>query len=79
MAVGGAISAFGALSGWNLPAGQIPMAAARDGLFPAIFGRLAENGVPSTGLVISGVLSSLLRMVNYIAYCSWRAFPFSFG
>ena len=65
VAVGAAISAFGALSGWILLAAQIPRAAARDGLFPAIFGRLSAKGVPTSGLVISGILSSLLLVASY--------------
>ena len=33
--------------------------------FPAIFGRLSAKGVPTSGLVISGILSSLLLMASY--------------
>ena len=41
------LSSIGALNGWTLLMGQVPMAAARDGLFPAIFSRLSEQGVPA--------------------------------
>ncbi|HET9804373.1 MAG TPA: amino acid permease, partial [Candidatus Acidoferrum sp.] len=34
------VSAIGALNGWTLLMGQVPMAAAHDGLFPPVFGRL---------------------------------------
>ena len=37
VAIGAIVSAFGALNGWILLQGQIPMAAARDRLFPAAF------------------------------------------
>jgi hypothetical protein len=37
------ISAFGALNGWILLQGQVPMAAARDRLFPAAFGRTTRS------------------------------------
>ena len=33
------LSSIGALNGWTLLMGQVPMAAARDGLFPPIFSR----------------------------------------
>ena len=35
VAIGAAISCFGALNGWILVASQLPLAVARDGLFPA--------------------------------------------
>ena len=41
------LSSIGALNGWTLLMGQVPMAAARDGLFPALFSRLSEQGVPA--------------------------------
>ena len=40
------LSSIGALNGWTLLMGQVPMAAARDGLFPSLFSRLSEQGVP---------------------------------
>src|SRR6476646_2304127 len=54
------ISAIGALNGWTLLMGQVPMAAARDKLFPPIFARLAPQGVPAIGIAISAVLATLL-------------------
>ena len=39
VALGAAISCFGALNGWILMVGQLPLAVARDGLFPRVFGR----------------------------------------
>ena len=38
------LSALGALNGWTLLMGQVPMAAARDKLFPSVFGRLSPRG-----------------------------------
>ena len=46
------ISALGALNGWTLLMGQVPMATARDDLFPPVFARLSQNGVPAIGIVI---------------------------
>jgi APA family basic amino acid/polyamine antiporter len=59
------ISCFGALNGWTLIQGQMPMAAANDGLFPAIFKANPESGVPVAGLIISSVLVSVLAISNY--------------
>jgi APA family basic amino acid/polyamine antiporter len=65
MAAGAAISCFGCLNGWILLQGQLPLAVARDGLFPPIFGRLSKHGTPAIGLVISSVLVSVLLILNY--------------
>ena len=65
VAAGAVIAAFGALNGWILLAGQIPLAAARDGLFPEAFSRVSSSGMPTVGLVVSGVLASLLLLLNY--------------
>lgn len=65
VAIGAAISCFGALNGWVLVAGQWPMAVAGDGLFPAIFGRLSARGIPVRGMVVAGVLGSALVAMNY--------------
>jgi APA family basic amino acid/polyamine antiporter len=67
IAAGAAISAFGALNGWILLQGQMPMAAARDGLFPAVFGRLSGRGTPVAGLVISSMLVTGLLALNFTA------------
>jgi APA family basic amino acid/polyamine antiporter len=60
-----AVSCFGALNGWVLLAGQMPMAAARDGLFPQRFAGVDANGTPAFGIVVSSTLSTLLVLSNY--------------
>ena len=65
VALGAAISCFGALNGWILIVGQLPMAVAQDGLFPRAFGRLSARGIPVTGMMVAGVLSSGLIAMNY--------------
>jgi APA family basic amino acid/polyamine antiporter len=65
IAAGAAISAFGALNGWILLQGQMPLAAARDGLFPAVFGKLSNRGTPVFGLVISSILITGLMALNF--------------
>lgn len=65
VALGAAISCFGALNGWTLVTGQLPMAAAADGLFPAVFARMSRRGTPAVSMVIAGVLASALVAMNY--------------
>ncbi|MFA1541788.1 amino acid permease [Actinomadura monticuli] len=67
VAIGAATSAFGALNGWILLQGQIPYAAARDGLFPRIFARTTRRGTPTVGLVVSSILVTALMLMNYNA------------
>lgn len=64
VAIGGVISCFGALNGWILIQGQLPVPVARDGLFPKAFGRLNSRGVPVFPLVLGSVLSSVLIAAN---------------
>ncbi len=65
VALGAAISCFGALNGWILLTGQLPMAIAADGLFPPVFGAMSARGVPARGIVIGGVFSTILIAMNY--------------
>jgi APA family basic amino acid/polyamine antiporter len=65
VAVGAATSAFGALNGWVLLVGQLPLAVARDGLFPLVFGRVSARGTPAAGMAIAGVLTTILVALNY--------------
>ena len=59
------IAGIGALNGWILMQGQMPMAAAKDGLFPKIFARSNSKGAPVYGLVLSSALLSVLMTMNY--------------
>jgi APA family basic amino acid/polyamine antiporter len=60
------ISTFGCLNGWILIQGRVPLAAAKDGLFPARFGRLhGRRGTPVFALVVSSLLVSGLIAMNY--------------
>ncbi|MFF4172889.1 amino acid permease [Streptomyces sp. NPDC001744] len=60
------VSMVGALNGWTLLSAQTPYAAARDGLFPAVFAR-KRRGVPTAGVLVTVVLASLLTVYNYTA------------
>ncbi|MES2998148.1 MAG: amino acid permease [Pseudomonadota bacterium] len=64
VAIGAVISCLGALNGWILLQGQIPLAAAEDKLFPRIFEKKSANGTPVMGLVISSVLITLLLLMT---------------
>ncbi|MGL4317559.1 MAG: amino acid permease [Pseudomonas sp.] len=64
IAGGAVVACLGALNGWILLQGQIPMAPARDGLLPAILARTNKNGVPAHGMLVSGVLVTLLVLVS---------------
>jgi APA family basic amino acid/polyamine antiporter len=58
------VSSIGALNGWTLMMGQVPMAAARDGVFPSLFGRVSRRGVPAIAIVISAALATALVLVQ---------------
>lgn len=54
------LKSVGSLGGWMLLVGQSAKAAADDGMFPKIFGRLNAKGVPGAGLIIVAVLMSIV-------------------
>ena len=65
VAAGAAISCLGALNGWILITGQMPMAIARDGSFPSTFAVTSSRGTPVRGLLIGGGLSTAVIAANY--------------
>ena len=44
---------------------QVPLAAASDGLFPALFGRVDARGTPRAGLLLSSALATALVIANF--------------
>ncbi|MER6381153.1 amino acid permease [Streptomyces sp. NPDC001250] len=66
VALAALVSMTGCLNGWTLLSAQTPYAAAKDGLFPAAFGR-RRRGVPTVGVAVTVVLSSLLTAYNYLS------------
>jgi len=60
-----AISGLGALSGWILVQGELPYQMAKAGVFPQAFARLSSRGTPAFGLIVSGILLSLVVITNY--------------
>jgi len=66
MAMAVVISGFGALNGWTMICAEMPLAAAKDGLFPERFKRLSDKGVPVFGIVASTALASIAMAINYL-------------
>lgn len=64
VAAGAVIACLGALNGWVLLQGQIPMATARDGLMPESLAQTNKYGVPAHGLLVSGVLVTALVLID---------------
>ncbi len=54
------LKSVGSLGGWMLLVGQSAKAAADDGMFPQVFAKLNRHGVPGVGLVIVGVLMTIV-------------------
>ncbi len=67
------ISSLGSLNGWTLLMGQVPMAAAEDRLFPALFGWRSSRGVPAAGIVISAALATALVLVQALGQSGFAA------
>jgi basic amino acid/polyamine antiporter, APA family len=68
------VSSLGALNGWTLLMGQVPMAAAQDRIFPALFGRISSRGVPAFGIVFSAALATVLVAVQASSASGFAAF-----
>lgn len=63
MIITGIIGLVGSLNGWILIQGQVPYAAAKEGLFPKIFAKTNSRGVP-LGVVIGSILMSIMFVLN---------------
>ena len=60
------ISGIGALNGWTMICAEMPLAAAKDGLFPERFKRMSKAGVPAFGIIASTTLASIAMIINYL-------------
>lgn len=60
-----AISGFGCLVGWTLICGEMPYAAAKEGLFPKPFARTIKGNVPWFGIIASTALATVFTWVSY--------------
>ena len=50
------------------------MAAAQDGLFPQLFGRLSGSGVPAVGIIVSAAFATVLVLVQAAGSPGFSAF-----
>ena len=66
MAVAVIISGFGALNGWTMICAEMPLAAAKDGLFPEPFKKMSPQGVPPFGIIASTALASIAMIINFL-------------
>lgn len=64
IAAGACISTLGALNGWILIQGQIPMAMAKDGLFPKAFAKTNKNESPYFSIIASSIIITVLLFIN---------------
>jgi APA family basic amino acid/polyamine antiporter len=60
-----AISCLGALNGWVLLQGEVPLSLARRGVFPKWFGKVNGRGMPVRAQILGSTLSILLVASNY--------------
>lgn len=60
------ISGIGALNGWTMICAEMPLAAAKDGLFPRAFATLSRRRVPAFGIVSSTLLASVAVVISYL-------------
>lgn len=62
--MGALISTFGALNGWIMIQGHMPLAMAEDDLLPPIFRKRSKKGLPIFGLVTSSLLITIIVLTN---------------
>ncbi len=65
ISLGALISTLGSLNANTLTAGNLSLAAARDGLLPKVFTKLTKAGTPIYTYLLSGILTSALLLLNY--------------
>jgi len=65
ISIGALISTLGSLNANTLTAGNLSLAAARDGLLPKKFLILSKTGTPVFSFILAGVFVSFLLIMNY--------------
>jgi APA family basic amino acid/polyamine antiporter len=66
IAAAAVVATAGALNGWTFLQGHIPLAAAKDGLFPDVFQKVNQYGAPQYGIIITTAITSILLLFNYL-------------
>ena len=59
------ICGLGALNGWTLIVGELTQTLALRGRFPAAWGQPSRRGTPITAFVVTGMLASIILLMNY--------------
>jgi APA family basic amino acid/polyamine antiporter len=59
------VSALGCINGWTLIVGELTVSFAKHGGFPRALGKVNAQGAPFWGLVLLGVIASLMLIMNY--------------
>ncbi|WP_022886160.1 amino acid permease [Glaciibacter superstes] len=67
IAVVAIVSGLGCLVGWTFIVGEMPHAAAKDGMFPRVFAREAR-GMPIVGILVSTIFATLLTILAYTSF-----------
>jgi APA family basic amino acid/polyamine antiporter len=70
MAVVAIISGLGCLNGWTLICAEMPMAAAKDRLFPTQFASVSHREIPVFGILVSTAAASVLTTFAYFQFQS---------
>ena len=63
--IGALVSTLGSLNANTLTAGNIPLAAAKDHLFPVRFATVSQAGTPTFSLMVAGCFVTALLLFNY--------------
>src|SRR5678816_569100 len=58
------LACVGSLLGWQFTLGSVAKDAADNGMFPRIFAKVTANGAPIAGMVIMGVVQTLLALMT---------------
>jgi len=61
------VSGLGCLVGWTFIVGEMPHAAAKDGMFPRAFAK-EVRGMPIVGILASTILATLLTVLAYTSF-----------
>lgn len=64
VAIGALLTIYSAMHYAIMLSGQIPMVAARDGLFPKVFAQQSRRGTPGVALIATGMLGTCLIVMN---------------
>jgi len=68
MALVAIVSGIGCLNGWTLICAEMPMAAARDRLFPTQFASATRKEIPAFGILVATTAASVLVAFSYFKF-----------